>query len=184
MRPAKTQISLGIRPVWSESTLSTWRKLGSLATHWVHSEDSDQTGWMPRLTWVFAGRTAILLVLSWGGSFRFLCLLACLFWFNVALNNFSVISRWCLVATGSPMFTYIVLPDWSIMPQILDIIPNPVILSWFLWPFKIISLILSLASQSCTVTAVRDQVKILFLYLIWVLWPIKIISFILSWANR
>ena len=44
VRPAKTQISLGIRPVWSESLLSTWRKLGSLATHWGHSEDSDQTG--------------------------------------------------------------------------------------------------------------------------------------------
>ena len=54
---AKTQISLGIRPVWSESLLSTWRKLGSLTTHWAHSKDSDQTGRMPRLIWVFAGRT-------------------------------------------------------------------------------------------------------------------------------
>ena len=26
VRPAKTQISLGIRPVWSESSLSKWRK--------------------------------------------------------------------------------------------------------------------------------------------------------------
>ena len=34
-----------------------WRKLRSLATHWAHSEDSDQTGRMPRLIWVFAGRT-------------------------------------------------------------------------------------------------------------------------------
>ena len=33
VRPAKTQISLGIRPVWSESSLSAWRKLGPLATH-------------------------------------------------------------------------------------------------------------------------------------------------------
>ena len=33
MRPAKTQISLGIRPVWSESSLFVWRNLGSLATH-------------------------------------------------------------------------------------------------------------------------------------------------------
>ena len=39
VRPVKTQISLGICPVWSASLLSTWRKLGSLATHWVHSED-------------------------------------------------------------------------------------------------------------------------------------------------
>ena len=37
--PVKTQISLGICPVWSKSSLSAWRKLESLATHWVHSED-------------------------------------------------------------------------------------------------------------------------------------------------
>ena len=49
--------------------LSTWRKLGSLAIKWVHGEDSDQTVRMPRLIWVFAGRTATLLVLSRGGSF-------------------------------------------------------------------------------------------------------------------
>ena len=49
MRPAKTQISLGIRPVWSESSLSAWRNLESLATHWSHSKHSDQTGRMPRL---------------------------------------------------------------------------------------------------------------------------------------
>ena len=66
--PAKTPISLGIRPVWSESSLSAWRNLGSLSTHWVHSEDSDQTERMPRLIWVFTGRTLILLVLSCRGS--------------------------------------------------------------------------------------------------------------------
>ena len=37
MRPANTQISLGIRPVWSEFTVRM--NLGSLATHWVYSED-------------------------------------------------------------------------------------------------------------------------------------------------
>ena len=66
VRPAKTQISLGIHPVWSESSLSAWWKPGPLATHYAQSEDSDQTGQMPRLIWVFAGRTAILLILSWG----------------------------------------------------------------------------------------------------------------------
>ena len=40
-----------------QSSLSAWRKLGSLATHWAHSEDSDQTGRMHRLIWVFAWRT-------------------------------------------------------------------------------------------------------------------------------
>ena len=62
LHPGKIQISLGIRPVWSESSLSAWRKLVSLAAHWVHSEDYD-------LIWVFGGRTVILLVLSCGGSF-------------------------------------------------------------------------------------------------------------------
>ena len=37
--PVKTQVSLGIQAVCSEFSLSAWRKLGSLATHWAHSED-------------------------------------------------------------------------------------------------------------------------------------------------
>ena len=39
-----------------------------IATHGTHSEDSDQTERMPRLIWVLARRTVILLVLSWGVS--------------------------------------------------------------------------------------------------------------------
>ena len=70
VRPAKTQISLGIRPVWSESSLSTWRNLGPLATHWAYTEDSDQTERMPRLIWVFAERTLILMVLPCRGSYE------------------------------------------------------------------------------------------------------------------
>ena len=66
---ASTRISLGICPVWSESSLSAWRKLGSLATHWAHSEDSDQTGWILRLIWVFTVCTVTLLVLSCCGSY-------------------------------------------------------------------------------------------------------------------
>ena len=62
-----------LRSAWAsaqsdQSLLSAWRKLGSLATHWAHSEDSDQTRRMPRLIRVFAGRTATLLVLSCRGS--------------------------------------------------------------------------------------------------------------------
>ena len=70
MHPAKIQISLGIHPAWTESLLSVWWHLASLhvATQWAHSKDSDQTGRKPRLIWVFAGRTVILLVLSWCGS--------------------------------------------------------------------------------------------------------------------
>ena len=66
--PAKTQISLDIRPVWSESLLcAQWVAKDPSFPH-ADSEDSDQTGLMPRLSWVFAGRTTTLLVLPWGGS--------------------------------------------------------------------------------------------------------------------
>ena len=63
-----------LRSAWAstqsdQSSLSTWRNHGSLATHWAHSEDSDQTGRMPKLILVFAGHTLILLVLSWRGSY-------------------------------------------------------------------------------------------------------------------
>ena len=51
-----------LRSAWAsaqseQSSLSALRKIGFSGTHWAHSEDSDQTGRMPRLTWVFAGRT-------------------------------------------------------------------------------------------------------------------------------
>ena len=69
VRPAKTRISLGICPVWSESLLSARRNIRSLATHWVHSEVADQTGWLPRLIWVYLCAQVVLLVLSCAGSF-------------------------------------------------------------------------------------------------------------------
>ena len=56
-RPAKTQISLDIRPVWSQSSLcAQWVAKDPSFLH-VDSEDSEQTERMPRLLWVFAGRT-------------------------------------------------------------------------------------------------------------------------------
>ena len=64
-----------LRSAWAsaqsdQSSLSAWRNLGFSASHWAHCEDSDQTGRMPRLIWVFAGRTLILLVLLCRGSFE------------------------------------------------------------------------------------------------------------------
>ena len=57
MRPSKTQISLGIRPVWSESSLSARRNMGFLsyplsALPILWSDWADAS-----LIWVFAGRT-------------------------------------------------------------------------------------------------------------------------------
>ena len=46
-------------------------RMGSLPTQWAHSEDSDQTGQMPRPIWVFAGGTLTLFVLSCCGLYVF-----------------------------------------------------------------------------------------------------------------
>ena len=55
--PAKTHISLGIRPVWSVSLLCTQWIAKDPRFLYADSEDSDQSGRMPRLIWVFAERT-------------------------------------------------------------------------------------------------------------------------------
>ena len=55
--PSKTQISLRINQVRSESSLcDQWVAKDPSVLH-ADSEDSDQTGRMPSLIWVFAGRT-------------------------------------------------------------------------------------------------------------------------------
>ena len=49
VRPAETKVSLGIRPVWSESSLSAWNgPLGRLLPI-ERTAKTDQTGRMPRL---------------------------------------------------------------------------------------------------------------------------------------
>ena len=63
-------ISQGICPVWSESSLcAQWIVKGPMFLH-GDSEDSDQTGQMPRLIWASLGAQVILLVLSCGSSTR------------------------------------------------------------------------------------------------------------------
>ena len=49
---AKTKISLGICPVWPKSSLSAWRKLRPLATHWAHSKDCSDAQANLRLNWM------------------------------------------------------------------------------------------------------------------------------------
>ena len=74
---------------WSESSLGAWRKLWSLAIYWAHSEDSDQTGRIPRLIWVFAGRTVILLVLPWDGSN--IVIVRCIVWVCLTSTQYFVV---------------------------------------------------------------------------------------------
>ena len=54
--PVKTEICLGIHPVWSEFLLCAQWVLVAKDPSFLHadSEDSDQSGQMPMLIWVFA----------------------------------------------------------------------------------------------------------------------------------
>ena len=71
----KTQISLSIRPVWSESSPSAWIYLGSLAIHSAHSEYPDQTGhWADPPIWSESslGAQNTLFVLSCCGIYIYI----------------------------------------------------------------------------------------------------------------
>ena len=71
VRPGKTQISLGICPVFAGCSVdSLGPELSSCWQRRLWSDWADaQTDWSLHPVWsVFAGRTLILLVLSWGGS--------------------------------------------------------------------------------------------------------------------
>ena len=53
VRPTQTHISLRIRAIWSESSMSVWRNFAFMAIQNASSEDSDQTVRMRRLIWIF-----------------------------------------------------------------------------------------------------------------------------------
>ena len=57
MRLLKTQISLGINPVLSESSLCALWVASDPSFLQADSEDANRIGWMPKLILVFAGRT-------------------------------------------------------------------------------------------------------------------------------
>ena len=60
VHPSEIQISLHIRAVWSESSLSGRINVAPLAIQNAPSEDSDQTSRMRRLIWIFTGRKCSL----------------------------------------------------------------------------------------------------------------------------
>ena len=89
-RPAKTQISLGILPVWSESSLcAQWVAKDPRFLH-ADSKDSDQIERIPRLIWVFTGHKCHFV----GFVTRWLILLTYCFYldFNLLCNKTTPIS--------------------------------------------------------------------------------------------
>ena len=82
MCPTKTQISLRICTVWSESSFCMM-KLCNLGYLNMPCEDSDQTAQMRSLIWIFAGHT------SEGMTTLLICIL-CLFAF-AGINVWNIV---------------------------------------------------------------------------------------------
>ena len=67
-----------LRSAWAvaqtdQSSLSAWWNLVSWTTHWAHSEDSDQTGRMPRLIWVRWPHRSFCWFCHVAAHFKWLC---------------------------------------------------------------------------------------------------------------
>ena len=96
-------------PVWSESSLcDQWVAKDPRFLH-ADSKDSDQTGRMPRLIWVFAGRTLTLLVLSCHGSYTLMYTLyvrinktKSSFLFSTELTHICLVDPSILISWTSP----------------------------------------------------------------------------------
>ena len=73
VRPGKIQISLRIRAVWSESSLSAIQTAKGVKFLQADNKDSNQTARLRRLIWVFVGRTCPKLHFLF-----FFCLKVCL----------------------------------------------------------------------------------------------------------
>ena len=110
VRPAKTRISLGICPVWSEFLLSAWRKR-VLATHWVHSKDWSYAQADLSLSWAYMQFCRFCHALAhlsfstpdiWASAF--------LWWLNSMHAHLAIRKLWVWL---SPVVVNILSGDWS-----------------------------------------------------------------------
>ena len=114
MCPAMTQISLGIRPFCSESSMSTWRNLGSLATHGrIYPLSKQQRFWSE----YSLGAHVILLVLSCSGSYAF-------FW-NCRVNPVMENNRAWILQSCFKVSAH----EWDFMDRVKRI--------WYLSPMRL-----------------------------------------------
>ena len=85
-RPSEDSGQPGHTPVWSVSSLSAWRKLGSLAIHWTHSKDwSDWAEAQADLSLRWAHMPFVGFVMRWHKWSLFnkdLCVMMCHFVWN------------------------------------------------------------------------------------------------------
>ena len=113
VRPTKTQISLGIRPVWSESLqCAQWVDQRTQCFFMQTANTLITLGGCPGWSESSLGKKVILFVLSWGGS-NFIGG-GGWNWILRPFNNFSIISQQGLiVAEGSMLILLWCLTQWS-----------------------------------------------------------------------
>ena len=87
VRPARTQIRMGIRPVWLESSLSAWRKLVSLATHWGQAKTLIRLGGCPDWSESSLGAQSFCWFCHEVAHFRLYIVLHGVTWLHYTLQN-------------------------------------------------------------------------------------------------
>ena len=143
VRPAKTQISLGIRPVWSESSLSAWRKLPIKRT----AKTLIRLGGCPGWSEFSLGAHAISLVLSRGGSFN-----ASSFWL------WYLLSTWLAFSSDSDDSDLFIIYSFSFSAQIavtLLFIRSIKLSGWQLFWEVLLSLDPVLQNKICLISSVH-----------------------------
>ena len=130
VHPMKNQISLGIQPAWSESSLcAQWVAKNPSFLHadsedsdqtgqmprliWV-SKDSDQTGRMPRLIWVFTGHTChfVGFVMRWLISCSFVLFQSCQRCCGLCCSGLPSHSIWSMSEVSQSGWYFLLSPSW------------------------------------------------------------------------
>ena len=120
VHPAKTQISLGIRPVWSVFVVRSVGSWGPKFFFMWTAKTLIRLGGCPGWCESLLGAHTILLVLSWGGSY-----------IDNGVLYSSLLVMWILI-WFCIMIARVIVRDLN--PCILHFVPNPIhgeIYSWF-----------------------------------------------------
>ena len=129
---AQRRLRSALASAQSESSLSAWRKLGSLANHWAHSKDSDQPG-HPSEDWSEWADTQANLSLRWAHS-HFVGFVTCSLFIYLILHG--KIYYWKMKASWNKnvIHAYKILKSF-IFPTILTLLMtfymnNSIIIIW------------------------------------------------------
>ena len=114
VRPAKTQISLRIRAVWSESSLIACAFYSLQAFRGGMNGNPFHTGWTYRLIWVFGGHTGLIVsfIVRWLINIRNALLFILYFSFSRTHTLWLEISFSWEILINLILFHYLIYPKY------------------------------------------------------------------------